>query len=588
MPLLQVWAPDAGSVAVDFAGGRHAMARSARGWWQRDLPALGHGGDYAFVIDGGGPLPDPRSAWQPQGVHGPSRWLAQDRFAWSDAGWRAPPLAAAVIEELHIGTFTRQGSFDAAIGRLDHLCGLGVTHVELMPVAAFPGERGWGYDGVALYAPFEGYGGPEALKRFVDACHGKGLAVMLDVVYNHLGPSGNYLRRFGPYFTEAYATPWGEAVNLDGAHSDAVRRYLIDNALMWLRDYHFDGLRLDAVHAIVDASPLHFLEQLAQEVRVLESALARPLVLIAESDRNDPRLVRPVEAGGYGLDAVWNEDFHHALHAALTGERDGYYADFGRLSDVAAALERGLVYDGCYSAYRRRRHGRDAADVPRRRFVGFLQNHDQIGNRALGERAGHLLSPGRLMIGAALTLTAPFVPMLFQGEEWGAGTPFRYFTDHAEPALQRAVRDGRRREFAAFGWGAAQLPDPQARASFEGSRLDWSEPEQAPHRELLAWYRALIALRRSRPALRDDRPGRLRVHVNEAARWISVLRGDICVVCNLAAVAQNVAPPLCAGGSLLLVSDPALRCHACGLRMPPESVAVLDVAGGEGGCPDAA
>ncbi|MGZ3678250.1 MAG: malto-oligosyltrehalose trehalohydrolase, partial [Ktedonobacterales bacterium] len=456
-----VWAPNAHRVAVQTLGERVPMNAGERGWWRVEVATATPGTDYQFVLDGGEALPDPRSQWQPHGVFGPSRVVDHSLFHWNDAGWQAPPLESALIYELHVGTFTPAGTFDAAIARLDHLKDLGVTHVELMPVNEFPGMRGWGYDGVDLSAPHSAYGGPDGLKRLVDACHARGLAVLLDVVYNHLGPSGNYLSRFGPYFTDRYHTPWGPAMNLDGAQSDEVRRFLCDNALIWLRDYHLDGLRLDAVHAFYDTSAIHLLEQLAEEVAELQSHLGRHLVLIAESDLNDPRVVRSREVGGYGLDAQWSDDFHHALHAVLTGEQSGYYADYGTLADLAHALEHAYVYDGRYSASRKRHHGRPTTSLPGHRFLGYMQTHDQVGNRARGERSSALLSPRRLKVAAALVLTAPFVPMLFQGEEWGATTPFQYFTDHQDANLARAVSEGRRNEFAAFGWNPDDVPDPQ-------------------------------------------------------------------------------------------------------------------------------
>jgi len=575
MTMIRVWAPRPREVALVGGGAERTMLRQEGGWWALDAPEVRHGVDYAFRLDGEGPFPDPRAPWQPAGVHGPSRWVEHERFAWSDAGWRAPPLAAAVIEEIHVGTFTPEGTFDAAIARLDHLVALGVTHVELMPVAAYDGERGWGYDGVALFAPHRAYGGPKGLKRLVDACHRKGLAVLLDVVYNHLGPSGNYLGRFGPYFSAAYTTPWGEAVNLDRAQSDEVRHFFRDNARLWLADYHCDGLRIDAVHALVDTSPTHLLEELAEGVRRLEAELARPLALIAESDLNDPRLVHAVEAGGYGLDALWNEDFHHALHALLTGESSGYYQDFGPIADLAKVLTQGLAYDGRYSAFRQRRHGRPATGLPGRRFVACLQNHDQVGNRALGERSSQLLSPGLLKVGAALVLTAPFVPMLFQGEEWGAGTPFLYFTDHPDPALGKAVREGRRRELAAFGWDPAEIPDPQAEATFTRSRLDWSESGRAPHAEVLEWHRALIRLRRTLPGLADDRLGGVAVRFDEAARWLLVLRGPVVVACNLAAGERRIPCPKARGKRLVLASSGQIRQDGASLELPAESVAIF-------------
>jgi maltooligosyltrehalose trehalohydrolase len=570
---LRVWAPGAGRVEVALGERRLPMARRSGGWWEADA-AVEAGSDYAFVLDGGEPLPDPRSPWQPRGVDGPSRAVDPAAFPWTDAGWRPPPLSAAVVYELHVGTFTPAGTFEAAIARLDHLVALGVTHVELMPVAEFSGARGWGYDGVDLYAPHHAYGGPEGLKRLVDACHARGLAVLLDVVYNHLGPAGNHLGRFGPYFTDRHRTPWGDAVNLDDRGSDEVRRFLLENARTWLRDYHCDGLRIDAVHAIVDTSAIHFLEELAAETRALEAELGRPLALVAESDLNDPRIVRSPEAGGYGLDAQWNEDFHHALHALLTGERDGYYADFGSLADLARALERGFVYDGRHSSYRERRHGRPAAGVSGHRFVGCLQNHDQVGNRALGERTSHLLAPARLRVGAALVLTAPFVPMLFQGEEWGASAPFLYFTDHADPALATAVREGRRREHAAFGRRPEDVPDPQDPRTFERSKLDWSEREREPHRSLLEWHRELIRLRRRLPALSDGRLERVRARFDEAERWLAVERGEVTIACNLAEIARVVPIPPGAG-HVHLGSAPGIEVRGRGVTLPPDSVAIV-------------
>jgi maltooligosyltrehalose trehalohydrolase len=566
------WEYGSGELAADVH-----RADDGNGDGAREAAPLPAGTDYRFVVDGGEPLPDPRSRWQPAGVHGPSRVLDTRTFAWTDAGFQAPPLSAAVIYELHVGTFTPEGTFEAAVARLDHLVDLGVTHVELMPVAAFPGDRGWGYDGVDLYAPHSAYGGPEGLWRFVNACHGGGLAVLLDVVYNHLGPDGNHLGQLGPYFTRRYATPWGEAVNLDGAGSDEVRRFFVDNALMWLRDYHIDGLRVDAVHAIVDASAVHFLEQLTTEVRELEARIGRHLTIIAESDLNDPRVIRSPAVGGYGFDAQWSEDLHHALHALLTGERQGYYADFGTLADVAKALEAGFVYDGRHSEFRGRRHGRPALGLAPDRFVGFAQNHDQIGNRARGERLCHLASGGRAKIAAAVVLTGPHVPMLFMGEEWGASAPFLYFTDHRDRELARQVRDGRRREFAAFGWDPEDVPDPQAPETFTRSKLDWSEPGRAPHREILRWHRALIGLRRSRGELRASRSfERAHARYDDAAGWLVIERGSLAVICNVATKPQRV--PL--GGeprALLLASDPSIELgHAA--HMPPESVAIAELA----------
>jgi maltooligosyltrehalose trehalohydrolase len=571
-----VWAPEAEAVGVVTTAEPAPMKALPGGWWEVDVEAAGPGTDYWFVVDGSEPLPDPRSPWQPEGIEGPSRVLDHGSFTWTDQQWHGCPpawLSGGVVYELHTGTFTPEGTFDAAIGRLDHLVDLGVRAVEIMPVNQFSGDHGWGYDGVFLYAPHHAYGGPDALKRLVDACHERGLAAILDVVYNHLGPAGNVLERFGPYFTARYATPWGKAVNLDGPFSDEVRAFFIDNAAMWLRDYHFDGLRVDAVHAIVDISAVHFLEDLVLRGEDVSAAVGRDLVLIAESDLNDPRVVRAREIGGYGMDSVWNEDFHHALHALLTGEREGYYEDFGSVADVAQCLERAVLYDGRYSPFRRRRHGRPFTGLGGRSFVGFLQNHDQVGNRALGERSAALMSLGRLKIGAALVVTSPFVPMLFQGEEWAASTPFLYFTDHRDPALAAAVRKGRRGEFAAFGWPPEKIPDPQAPETFARSKLRWDEVGEGRHAEMLAWHRSLLGLRRRFPDLTDSRLERVQASFSEEDQWLRVRRGAVEVVANLAA--QPAEFHLGEGAILELASDPGVSLGGGSLTLPSESVAIL-------------
>ena len=563
-----VWAPEAERVDVVVAGDAFPMARGERGWWSARVDAA-PGDDYGFSLDGGSPLPDPRSPWQPNGVHGLSRVLDHSSYEWEDAGWRGRPLASAVIYEMHTGTFTPEGTFDAAIARLDHLVRLGVTHLELLPVAQFPGDRGWGYDGVDLFTPHESYGGPEGLKRLVDACHARGLGVIMDVVYNHLGPAGNYLGSFGPYFTDRYATPWGQAVNFDGRGSLEVRRFFVDNALMWLRDYHCDGLRLDAIHAILDASAIHILEEMQLRVEELEAHLDRDLFLIAESDLNDPRVVHRREAGGYGLDAQWSDDFHHALHSVLTGERDGYYADFGTVGHLAKALREAFVHAGTYAEHRGRIHGRPAAGLPGYRFLAYLQDHDQVGNRATGERSSALMSSELLKVGAALVLTSPFVPMLFMGEEWGATAPFLYFTAHEDPDLGRAVSEGRKREFAAFGWDPESIPDPQERGTFERSKLDWSELDEQPHADLLEWHHRLIALRREWPELSD---GRLdRVEVEHGERWLTMTRGRITVGCNFGDAEVEVPAR---GGRVLLASGKEPQAGGGMARLGPESVTI--------------
>ncbi|HEX6816797.1 MAG TPA: malto-oligosyltrehalose trehalohydrolase [Ktedonobacterales bacterium] len=578
MTVFRVWAPKAERVDVQLGAregtaNRTPMQRGEHGWWSVDIPRAGPGTTYWFVRDGGEPMPDPRSAYQPRGPFGPSQVVDQDAFGWTDHGFQAPPLSSGVLYELHIGTFTPEGTFESAISRLDHLKDLGVTHIELMPVAEFAGTRNWGYDGVDLFAPESAYGGPEGLKRFVDGAHAKGLAVILDVVYNHFGPSGNYTTQFGPYVTERYHTPWGQGVNLDDHGSDDVRRFFLDNALMWLRDYHFDGLRLDAVQELYDQSALHFLEELSREVKALEAREGRHLVVTAESDLNNPRLVRAWEAGGYGLDAHWLDDFRHALHTVLTGEQNGFHADFGRLADLADSLRHAYVYDGRYSQYRSRRHGRPVEGLPGSRFVGFVENHDQVGNRARGERAAALMSPGRFKVAMTLLFTAPFVPMLFQGEEWGTRSPFLFFTDHEDPELARAVSEGRRREFAAFGW--TDIPDPQDPATFERSKVNWGEMRQPPYADLLDWTKRLIALRRATSELRDGNLTRVDVTFDEGNRWLVMRRNDVRVAVNLADHVQRVPLPGSDESTLLLASELRVELVHDAIALPADSIAIV-------------
>jgi maltooligosyltrehalose trehalohydrolase len=569
----RVWAPRPNRVDLVLEGERVAMTKTARGWWACSVAGGGPGTDYAFSLDGGPPRPDPRSPFQPHGVHAPSRVVDHDQFPWTDRAWRGRALPGAILYECHVGTFSAAGTFDGAIDHLGHLAALGVDAVELLPVAEFSGRRGWGYDGVDLFAPHHGYGGPDGLKRFVDAAHGHGLAVVMDVVYNHLGPAGNYLPEFGPYFSSRHQTNWGDAINFDGPGSDEVRRFVVDNALMWLRDYHCDGLRLDAVHAIVDDSAIHILESIGREVAALAAHTGRPLFVIAESDLNDPRFVRSREAGGLGLDSAWADEWHHALHATLTGEKTGYYEDFGPLSLLAKALRQAWVYDGIYSPYRDRVHGRRPVGLDGHRFVVFTQNHDQVGNRAAGERSACLMSPGRLRVAAALLLTAPFIPLLFQGEEWGAGSPFLYFTDHEDPELGRAVSFGRRHEFAAFGWGPDEVPDPQDPATFTRSKLDWAELGRDEHAALLDWYRRLIVLRRSVPSLGDPRLDQVAVHGDDAAGWLQVRRGPVTVATNLGGATATI--PMPAPARLLEASDDAVSLAGGSLSLPPDTVAIL-------------
>ena len=569
MRRISVWAPAAQAVNL-VAGDRvDPMEESGGGWFACNAD-LADGDDYAFSVDGSEALPDPRSRSQPAGVHGPSRLIAHPRTR-EHQHWRGFPISEAVMYELHVGTFTARGTFDAAITRLDHLIDLGINAIELMPVGEFPGRRGWGYDGVDLFAPHSAYGGPGGLHRLVDACHARGIAVVLDVVYNHVGPEGDYLGEFGPYFTTRYETPWGSAFNYDGEQSDEVRRFVLDNVEMWLREYSFDGLRLDAVHAIIDTSPLHVLEAIATRVDELAAELGRDLWVIAESDSNDPRLVRDRERGGYGLGAQWSDDFHHALHALLTGEQHGYYEDFGSPDEVRTALLQTFVYAGQYSRHRKRTVGRYAGDLPRSRFITYSQNHDQVGNRAAGERLCHLVSDGRARMAAALTLLSPMVPMLFQGEEWAASTPFQYFTDLGDAHLSKAVTNGRRREFRAFGWPPDAVPDPQAPATFERSILRWDEMRDGVHGRMLDWYRQLIELRRARLLVENLECAATNAWYDSARSLLMYTHSDLLVSCNLGE--EAVPLPEATGAALLLSSDDAVGLAATPM-LNADSVAI--------------
>ena len=576
MTCFRVWAPTAQSLEVALGAARLPMEPAGNGWWEVNAPDAGPGTDYAFSVDGGDPRPDPRSRWQPHGVHAPSRVVDDAAHAWTDQRWHGTPLLGGVVYELHVGTFTDEGTLDAAISRLDHLAGLGIDAVELLPMAAFSGRHGWGYDGVALFAVHDPYGGPAAMKRFVDAAHARGIAVIVDVVYNHLGPSGNYLAQFGPYFTDKHSTPWGWAVNFDDVSSGEVRQFILDNAVMWLRDYHCDGLRLDAVHAIKDESAVHLLEALAARVDALSAEMQRPLTLIAESDLNDPRFIRPRPAHGLGLHAQWSDDFHHALHSAFTGETMSYYEGFGAIATLADTLHDGWFFNGRWSTFRGRAHGRPfPPELSPRQLVGYLQTHDQIGNRATGERASALMSEGLAKVGAALVLTSPYTPMLFMGEEWAASSPWQYFTDHDDPELGEAVRTGRRNEFKEFGWQPEHVPDPQDPQTFERSKLDWAELDKAPHAEALAWHRALIALRRAEP---DLVTGATSVTFDETARWLVVRRESLAVACNLGTGAQSVPLPA-PGAAVLLASAPdSVTLSAASVELPPDSVAIVRLA----------
>ncbi|WP_315097225.1 malto-oligosyltrehalose trehalohydrolase [uncultured Cellulomonas sp.] len=586
----RVWSPAA--ISVDLVVGEERVALTPHGqWWEADLD-LPHGSDYAFSVDGGPPRPDPRSAWQPDGVHGPSRVFDASRSAWSDQGWAGVDVRGHVVYELHVGTFTPEGTLDAAVEHLDELVSLGVDLVELMPVAPFSGVHGWGYDGVSLFGVHEPYGGPAALQRFVDAAHARGLGVCLDVVHNHMGPSGNYLSEFGPYFTDRHQTPWGSAINLDGPGADEVRRWICDSALRWFRDFHVDALRLDAVHALVDDSERHLLAQLSDEVAELADSLGRPLSLVGESDLNDPVSVTPTADGGWGLTAQWDDDVHHAVHALVTGERHGYYVDFGTPEVLRTALTGAFVHDGGFSTFRGKDWGRPVPPgTDGHRFVVAASTHDQVGNRALGDRPSARLDPGGLAASAALVLLSPFTPMLFMGEEWGTRTPWQFFTDHPEPDLAAAVRDGRRREFGGHAWdqlygGDVEVPDPQDPATFRAGVLTREELDVPEHARLRDWYRSLMALRRTVPDLASGDLGATDLRWGDGSGdagvpwdgWLVVRRGTARVVVNLSGSPAVVPVPLDGPVDVVATWEPTTLEPAPDgalVTMAPRSVAVL-------------
>ena len=574
MHRFRLWAPNAGKVSVQVAGQNFPLHNLDGGWWEADVDPAHPGMDYAYFLDDEDlAFPDPRSPWQPDGVHGPSRLLDHAAFSWTDAAWEAPPLSAAILYELHIGTFTPEGTLDAAQTKLDSLRDLGITHLQLMPVNSFPGIQGWGYDGVDLFAPHEPYGSPDALKRFVDACHARGLAVLLDVVYNHLGPDGNYLAKFGPYFTAAHHTPWGDAVNFEDRGSHEARRFFCDNALLWLRDYHFDGLRLDAVHAYTDRSAINFMEQLATEVHALQAHTGRSYVVIAESDLNDPRLVTATEAGGYGLDAQWSDDFHHALFAILTGDRGGYYADFGSLADLAKSLREVFVYDGRYSPFRDRIHGRPVRNLPASRFLGYAQNHDQVGNRAKGDRLSshrhqrprqnrrrprphralrpHAL-PGR-RVGRLVTLPVLHQPQPGTGQARLRGPPQRIRRLRLEP--RRHSRPAIPRNLPAFQTQLGRAQPPRLMPTCSTGTGN-SSPSAAP-----------------RPTSPTPTSPTSSVRYSDAEQWLLMERGAVTVAFSLAA--QPIQLEVRPGSTLALASSPDIQLNSNSLTLPPDSVAVL-------------
>ncbi|HEX8141603.1 MAG TPA: malto-oligosyltrehalose trehalohydrolase [Pyrinomonadaceae bacterium] len=554
----RVWAPLVNRLAVKIIGDRPQTIEMERGpgdVYEAVAADTGAGADYFYVINGEKERPDPVSRWQPAGVHGPSRVCDPEEFAWTDSAWTGLALKDFLIYELHTGTFTPEGTFEAATGKLAHLKRLGVTAIELMPVAQFPGGRNWGYDGAFLYAPQSTYGGPAGLKRLIDACHAEGLAVVLDVVYNHLGPEGNYLGEYAPIYSENYTTPWGAALNFDGEQSDGVRRFFIDNALYWLSEYHIDALRLDAIHRIIDIGPRHLLQELAAEFRSEAGRLGRRAWTIAESDLNDVRVIRPARECGYGLDAQWSDDFHHALHALVTGTELGYFADFGRMADLAKALSEGFVYDGRLSPFRKKSHGNSSVERPGEQFVVFIQNHDQIANAYWGDRLASLVSLEQQKLAASILLCAPNVPMLFMGQEWGEVAPFLYFTSHTDEALGRAVREGRKAEYSSYAREVGEtvsalggFADPQAAETFEHSKLSWQRLEQSPHAQVFKFYRDLIAHRKQHPCLSDCDKERTKITFDEERRWMVLERGAgaqsrAMLVANLSNDAQAIRLP---------------------------------------------
>ncbi|HKS23397.1 MAG TPA: malto-oligosyltrehalose trehalohydrolase [Thermoanaerobaculia bacterium] len=550
----RVWAPFAGRVDLHLVApgeGRVGMAKDAHGYHSATIDCE-EGTRYFYTVNGTD-RPDPASRLQPEGVHGPSE-VVGNHFEWHDAGWRGVALEDLVMYELHVGTFTAEGTFDAAIEKLDGLRELGITAIELMPIGQFPGERNWGYDGVYVGAAQASYGGPLALKRLVDAAHARGLAVLLDVVYNHLGPEGNYLSQFGPYFTDRYKTPWGLALNFDGPHSDDVRWFFIHNALQWVDEFHIDGLRVDAVHAIVDHTAEPFLQDLTTAVRDCAERLGRKIWTIAESDLNDPRVITPAKNLGLGFDSQWSDDFHHSLHALLTGERDGYYSAFGNVSDLARVLTTGYLYVGQRSPYRQRKYGARPATRDGAQFVVFAQNHDQVGNRMRGERLAAIVSPAKLRLAAAAVVLAPFLPMLFMGEEYGETAPFQYFTSHSDEDLIEAVRRGRVEEFDDFEW-SGEVPDPHDQATFERSKLTGSGDDS-----LRAFYADLFRLRRETPALRSLDLDDVEAHADDERRVLLVRRGDVFLGFNFGDVEQTI--DLADGRKLLVPAEGFALCNS--------------------------
>ncbi|MFH1338608.1 MAG: malto-oligosyltrehalose trehalohydrolase [Candidatus Omnitrophota bacterium] len=569
-----VWAPFLDEVALKIVSPAQSlipMEKDSQGYWRVLVSGASARTRYLYRLNNQRDRPDPASFYQPAGVHRSSQVVDHGSFKWEDSGWDAGPLEKMLIYELHTGTFTAEGTFAAAIDSLGYLEELGVNTLEIMPVAQFPGERNWGYDGAYLFAVQNSYGGPQGLKELVNACHKKGFSVILDVVYNHFGPEGNYIAEFGPYFTEKYKTPWGKAINFDDAYSDHVRAFFIQNALYWMEHYHIDALRLDAIHGICDMSAKHILRELAEEVGEFSRSRGRKFYLIAESDLNDARVVRDEQSGGYGIDAQWCDDFHHSVHALLTGEDTGYYADFGKIGHLVKSLREGFVYSWDYSGYRKKRHGSCSRDIPANRLVAFIQNHDQAGNRMFGERLAGLVPFEALKLAAGVLLFSPYVPLLFMGEEFAEESPFLYFVDHSDPGLIKAVREGRKREFDSFRW-RQEPPDPQSIETFLRSKLKWENRDKSKHRAMLDFYKELIRLRKESAPLANLNKNNLKVWGTEEKRllfmerWHSVSR--VYCIMNFSDREASFFPDFIEGKAGKLIDSSDVRWLGPGSGMP--------------------
>lgn len=520
-----VWAPSKDKVEVVIKDGPSVpLVKDSKGYWEKVISEVPAGTFYKFKLDGKESFPDPASLSQPVGVHSWSQIVDPSSLQWSDDSWKGIPLADMIIYELHVGTFTDTGTFEAVIDKLDHLLELGINTIEILPIAQFPGNRNWGYDGVYPYAAQSSYGGPEGLNRMIDACHQKGIAVIIDVVYNHMGPEGNYLSQYGPYFTEKYQTPWGAAINFDDKFSDEVRNFFLQNALMWLRDFHFDGLRLDAIHEIIDRGAKHLLKELSEKIDELQNQTGRSYVMIAESDLNDIKVINSYEKGGFGLEGQWVDDFHHSLHTVLTGENEGYYTDYGSIEQLAKSYRQAFVYDGIYSKFRKRTVGNSPKDLDFSNFVVCIQNHDQTGNRMLGDRISKLVSFEGQKLAAGVVLTSPFVPMLFMGEEFSEERPFQYFVSHGDPDLVKAVQEGRKREFEYFFSNKkdGEFPDPQGEETFNASKLNWNFRKDASKTTIFEFYKKLIQLKKE-GAFNAFRNNQFKVEANEEKKTMQAL-----------------------------------------------------------------